>query len=104
MRNRKQDVLIVTAVVFGAALAVWGCSALTKQETTASNIPSAATLKAQCAAGNAQTPPIRAGACDDFNFVQTGCITLAAQPAVPAAALLPCTAGGYVTSGGWTQL
>ena len=80
------------------------CSALTKQETTASNIPSAATLKAACLAGSLQTPPIRAGACDDFNAVQTGCIALAAQPLVPATALLPCTAGGYVTSGGWTQL
>ena len=29
---------------------------------------------------------------------------MAAQPLVPATALLPCAAGGYVTAGAWTQL
>jgi len=92
------------AAIAAAALAAWSCSALTKQETTASNLPSAATLQGACAAGKAQTPPIRAGACDDFNAVQTGCIALGAQPLGSTATLLPCQIGGYVTSGGWTQL
>jgi len=80
-----------------------GCSALTKQETTASSIPSAETLMAACAAGKAQTPPIRAGACDDFNIAQTGCVGLAAQPIVPAQALQVCIAGGYAVSGNWAR-
>src|SRR5271157_2556224 len=104
MRNRKRHVSIAMGIALAGAIAVWGCSALTKQETTASNLPSAATLKAACSAGFLQTPPIRAGACDDFNIAQTGCISLGAQPLVPAQALLPCQMGGYVTSGGWTQL
>ena len=104
MRNRKRLYLIVGAALVAAGIAMWGCSALGKQETTASNLPSAATLKAACSAGFLQTPPIRAGACDDFNIAQTGCISLGAQPLVPAQALLPCQMGGYVTSGGWTQL
>ena|SRR5208337_5085471 len=104
MRKDQKIWAIIGAAVVVAAIAVHSCSALSKQETTASSLPSAATLKAQCAAGAAQTPPIRAGACDDFNLVQTACISLAAQPLVPAQALLPCQMGGYVTSGGWTQL
>ena len=80
-----------------------GCSLLTKQETTTSNIPSAETLTAACNAGKAQTPPIRAGSCDDFDLVQSGCIGLTNQPLVPASALIACTANGYVTSGNWTR-
>ena len=81
-----------------------GCSALSKQETTASNIPSAATLTAKCAAGAAQMPPIRAGACDDFNTAATGCQALSSQPMVPAQALLLCTANGYAVTGGFKPL
>ncbi len=81
-----------------------GCSALTKQETTASNIPSAQTLTLQCAAGAKQTPPIRAGACDDFNLVQQGCITSAMNPLTASGAVIACSEGGYITSGNWTRL
>lgn len=81
-----------------------GCSLLTKQETTQSNIPSAANLTSMCKAGLAQTPPIRAGACDDFDLVQSACIAAASQPLIPANALQACVAGGYVISGSWTPL
>jgi hypothetical protein len=91
-------------VILTFALMLGGCSALTKQETTASNIPSAETLKASCAAGAAQVPPIRAGACDDYNTIATGCMALAAQPMIAPGSLLPCQAGGYPLSGGFTRL
>lgn len=104
MRKDQRIWLTIGAALVAAAIAMQCCTALTKQETTASNLPSAATLKAACAAGYLQTTPIRAGACDDFNIAQTGCISLAAQPLVPAQALLPCQMGGYVTAGGWTPL
>lgn len=93
-----------TLVIAVLALSLGACSLLTKQETTASNIPSAETLTAACKAGAAQTPPIRAGACDDFDTVQAGCLALVAQPMVPAQALLACTAGGYAISGSYTRL
>ena len=100
----RRKVGLTTVVIAAAALALAGCSALHKQETTASSIPSAETLRAACAAGAAQTPPIRAGACDDFNMVQAGCIALSQQTVVPGQALQVCTAGGYVLSGNWTRL
>ena len=86
------------------ALAFMGCSALTKQETTASNLPTAASLTAMCVAGSAQTPPIRAGACDDYNVIATACQALTSQPLVPAQALAVCTANGYAITGGFKPL
>lgn len=91
-------------LIIAGLIALSGCSLLTKQETTASNIPSAETLTWACKQGALQTPPIRAGACDDFDTVQAGCLALTNQPLVPAQALLACTAGGYVISGSYTRL
>ncbi len=91
-------------LMFAIAVLVCGCSALTKQETTASNIPSAATLTLQCVNGAKQTPPIRAGACDDFNLIQQGCITSAMNPMTASGAVITCSEGGYITSGNWTRL
>jgi hypothetical protein len=85
-------------------VSLMGCSALTKQETTQSNLPTAATLTAQCAAGAAQTPPIRAGACDDYNIEATACQSLTAQPLIPAQALAICTANGFALTGGFKPL
>jgi hypothetical protein len=93
---------VIAGLLFAVVLA--GCSLLTKQETTQSNIPTAATLKGECAAGAAETPPVRVGACDDFNIAQTGCLALTAQPLVPAQALQVCLAAGYVVSGSFTPL
>lgn len=90
--------------ICGAMLLLSGCSLLTKQETTQSNLPTAATLTSECVAGKAQTPPIRAGACDDFNLVQSGCLALTNQPLVPAQALIACTANGYAITGSFTPL
>lgn len=91
-------------LMVGAALFIMGCSALQKQETTQSEIPSAATLSGECAVGKAQNPPVRVGACDDYNIVQTACLALTQQPLVPAQALAVCTAQGYVITGSFTAL
>lgn len=79
-------------------------SALGTQETTASNIPSAATLKLKCSNGYAQTPPIRAGACDDYNVANTGCVALAQNPMTAGGAVAGCGALGYSLTGQWTPL
>ena len=94
---------IVTGLLV-LAFAGAGCSQLTSQETTQSNLPTAATLTAECVAGAAKTPPVRVGACDDFNLVQSGCLGLTNQPLVPAQALMVCTANGYAISGSFKPL
>ena len=103
MKRYLTEVVFLTMAVIFLGGVFTACSLLTKQETTTSNIPSAETLTAACNAGKAQTPPIRAGSCDDFDLVQSGCIGLTNQPLVPASALIACTANGYVTSGNWTR-
>ena len=95
---------LITGMIGVSLLGLIGCSALTKQETTASNLPTAATLTAECAAGAAKTPPIRVGACDDYNLIATGCQALSSQPLVPAQALLSCTGHGYAVTGGFKPL
>lgn len=87
-----------------ALAGLMGCSTLTSQETSQSNIPSAANLKGMCAAGMAKVPSVRVGACDDFNVAQTGCLALTSQPLVPAQALAICTANGYAITGTFTPL
>lgn len=83
--------LIILGVL---ASAIAGCSQVTKQENTQSNLPTAETLISQCVAGKAQTPPVRVGACDDYNLIASGCITASgfAQGAPQA-----CQANGYNT-------
>ena len=106
MINSKR-VLALTLAVFLAdviALALVGCSLLTKQETTQSSIPSAATLQQECANGAKQSPPIRAGACDDYNAVAALCLAQIAQPVPQAALLQLCNAGGYPLTGTFTRL
>ena len=95
---------IFGAALVGAVMCVAGCSALTKQETTQSNLPTAESLIGMCKNGLAATPPVRVGACDDFDLLQSACVNLATQPLVPAQSLLACTANGYVISGNWTRL
>ena len=95
---------ITLACSFAVAAGLVGCSALTKQETTQSNLPTAATLTAECAAGATQTPPVRAGACDDYDVVAAACQALSSQPLVPATALQVCTVNGYAISGGFKPL
>lgn len=100
-------VLALTLAVFLAnviVLAMVGCSLLTKQETTQSSIPSAATLQQECANGAKQSPPIRAGACDDYNAVSALCLAQIAQPVPQAALLQLCNAGGYPLTGTFTRL
>ena len=106
MINPKR-VLALTLAVFLAdviVLALVGCSLLTKQETTQSSIPSAATLQQECANGAKQSPPIRAGACDDYNAVSALCLAQIAQPVPQAALIQLCNAGGYPLTGTFTRL
>ena len=91
-------------ILAALCLSLGACSALTTQETTASNIPTASSLTAMCAAGAAKTPPVRVGACDDFNMISTACQALTSQPLVPAQALAICTAQGYSLTGGFKAL
>lgn len=95
---------IFLAMSFAIALAVASCSTLTSQETSVSNIPSAANLKGMCAAGMAKVPSVRVGACDDFNLIQTACLGLTNQPLVPAQSLQVCTANGYQITGTFSPL
>lgn len=107
MINNPKRVLALTLAVFLAnviVLALVGCSLLTKQETTQSSIPSAATLQQECANGAKQSPPIRAGACDDYNAVSALCLAQIAQPVPQAALLQLCNAGGYPLTGTFTRL
>ena len=103
LKENRVRKFIVTGLLV-ASLAIAGCSALTKQETSQSNLPTAESLKAACAAGAVQVPAIRAGACDDFNLVQSACLSLTSQPVVPAQSLLACTANGYAITGSFTRL
>lgn len=93
----------ILALMVMLSLAAFGCAQLTKQENTQSNLPTAETLMSQCAAGKALSPPVRVGACDDWNLIQSGCLALVNQPLVPAQSLLACTANGYAISGAFTR-
>ena len=95
---------IFGAALVGAVMCVAGCSAITKQETTQSNLPTAESLIGMCKNGLAATPPVRVGACDDYDLIASACQNLAAQPLIPAQSLLACTANGYAISGGFTRL
>ena len=104
--NPKRVLALTLTVGFLAnvIVALAGCSLLTKQETTQSSIPSAATLQQECANGAKQSPPIRAGACDDYNAVSALCLAQIAQPVPQAALLQLCNAGGYPLTGTFTRL
>ena len=78
------------------ALGFMGCSALANFYNGQSSFPSAATLTADCAAGNAKTPPVRDNACDLYNAVATFC---AGQSNLPLNAVQACSVAGFTITG-----
>ena len=82
----------IVSIVIGA-LMLAGCASF---YTSASSFPSAATLTAACAAGNAKTPPVRDNACDLYNAVATFCV---GQVNLPMNAAQACNAAGYQLQG-----
>lgn len=78
-----------------AVVGLIGCSAISKFYSSASDFPSAATLQGDCAAGQAQTPPVRNNSCDLYQAIAQFCI---GQSMLPMNAVQACTLAGYPVS------
>lgn len=85
--------LVVFCVLFA------GCSTISGWFTSASTLPSAQTLLADCAAGKAATPPVRDNACDVYNVLQNICL---GQAELPINFVQACTVAGYQVTGTFT--
>ena len=92
---------LITGMIGVSLLGLIGCSALSKFYNGQSDFPSAATLTADCAAGNAKTPPVRDNACDLYNAISTFC---AGQASLPLNAVQACTIAGFAITGTPTKL